>query len=102
MLSIYIIDFTWNLYPNNFLNILLQNHHYNSQLWCTPKLFDTFKCESKMKTLKGQGVGTRFLACNILGVEGHAEALGWGLKKVTSKLIIHTNLHNLNNKLVSA
>jgi hypothetical protein len=55
-----------------------------------------------MKTLKGQGVGTRFLACNILGVEGHAEALGWGLKKVTSKLIIHTNLHNLNNKLVSA
>jgi hypothetical protein len=27
---------------------------------------------------------------------------GWGLGRMTSKLITHTNLHKLNNKLVSA
>jgi hypothetical protein len=27
---------------------------------------------------------------------------GWGLGKMTSKLITHTDLHKLNNKLVSA
>jgi hypothetical protein len=29
-------------------------------------------------------------------------ALGWGLGQVASGLIIHTNIHKLNNKLVSA
>jgi hypothetical protein len=34
-------------------------------------------------------------------VEGHAEALGWGLGRVISKSIIHIDLHKPNNKLVS-
>jgi hypothetical protein len=36
------------------------------------------------------------------GVEGHARPPGWGLGRVTSNSIIHTNLHKPNNKLVSA
>jgi len=35
------------------------------------------------------------------GVEGHVGALGWGLGKVTSKSITHTDLYKLKNKLVS-
>ncbi len=41
------------------------------------------------------------LARNTLKVEGHARALGWGLRSVTSTSIIHTDLHKPNNKLVS-
>jgi hypothetical protein len=41
------------------------------------------------------------LACSILGVEGHAEAPGWGLGRLTSKSIIHRDLHK-SNKLVNA
>jgi len=37
-----------------------------------------------------------------LGVEGHVGVSGWGLGRVTSGLIIHMNLHKLNNKLVNA
>jgi len=31
----------------------------------------------KVKTMKGEGVGASSLACSILGVKGHARALGW-------------------------
>jgi len=55
-----------------------------------------------MKTTEGKGVGVHSLARNTLGVEEHARALGWGLGRMTSKLITHTDLHKLNNKLVSA
>jgi len=51
---------------------------------------------------KGEGVGACSLARNTLGVEGHARALGWGLKRMTSKSIIHMNLHKPNSKLVGA
>jgi hypothetical protein len=56
----------------------------------------------KVKTTKGEGVGAHSLAHNILGVEGHVGALGWGLGRLTSKSITHTNLHKPNSKLVSA
>jgi hypothetical protein len=36
-----------------------------------------------------------------LGVEGCVGAPGWGLGRVTSKLIIHMDLHKQNNKLVN-
>jgi hypothetical protein len=36
------------------------------------------------------------------GVEGCVGTRGWELGRVTSKSIIHTNLHSPNNKLVSA
>jgi hypothetical protein len=56
----------------------------------------------KVKIMEGKGVGVCSLVHNILGVEGCARTLGWGLGKMTSKSIIHTNLHKPNNKLVSA
>ncbi len=41
------------------------------------------------------------LAHNISGVEGCVGALGWGLGKLISKSIIHTDLHKPNNKFLS-
>ncbi len=55
-----------------------------------------------MKIAEGEGVGARSLARNTLGVEGRVGALGHGLGRMTSKSITHTDLHKLNNKLVSA
>ncbi len=56
----------------------------------------------KVKIMEGEGVGVRSLTRNTSGVEGHARALGWGPGRLTSKSIINTDLHQLNNKLVSA
>jgi hypothetical protein len=42
------------------------------------------------------------LARNTLGVKGCARVSGWGLGRVTSKLITHTDSHKPNKKLVSA
>jgi hypothetical protein len=55
----------------------------------------------KVKTMEGEGVGAQSLTRSTLGVEGHAGAPGWGLRRVTSRSIIHTDLHKLNNKLVN-
>jgi hypothetical protein len=55
----------------------------------------------KVKTMEG-GVRACSLACNTLGVGGHVGAPGWGLGRLTSKSIIHMNLHKPNNKLVNA
>jgi hypothetical protein len=55
-----------------------------------------------MKIMKGKKVGACSLIHSISGVEGRVEALGWGLGRLTSNLIIHTYLHKPNNKLVSA
>jgi hypothetical protein len=56
----------------------------------------------KVKITEERGVGVRPLACSTLGVEGRTGVSGWGLKWMTHGLIIHTNLHKPNNKLVSA
>jgi hypothetical protein len=56
----------------------------------------------KLEITKEEAVGVCSLACNISMVEGRVGASGWGLGRVTSGSIIHTNLHKLNNKLVSA
>jgi hypothetical protein len=55
----------------------------------------------KVKITKEQRVDAHSLTCSTLGVEGHVEAPGWGLGKVTS-INYHIDLHNPNNKLVSA
>jgi hypothetical protein len=55
----------------------------------------------KVKTLEGNWVRVRSLAYDTLRVEGCARALGGGLGWVTSRSIIHTNLHKPNNKLLS-
>jgi hypothetical protein len=52
-----------------------------------------------VKTMEGQRIGVRSLACSILGVERCVATLGWGLGRVTSGLIIHMDLHKPNNKL---
>jgi len=51
--------------------------------------------------MEEKGVGICSLTCNTLRVERHAKVQGWGLGRVTSKSIIHTNLHK-PNKLVNA
>jgi hypothetical protein len=56
----------------------------------------------KVKTMEGEGIGACSLTHNISMVEGHVGTPGWGLGRLTSKSITHTNLHKPNNKLVSA
>jgi hypothetical protein len=52
--------------------------------------------------MEGYKIGVRSLAHSTSKVEGHAGVLGWGLGRLTSESIIHTDLHKPNNKLVSA
>jgi hypothetical protein len=54
----------------------------------------------KMKIMEEEWVRVCSLTHNILGVKGRVGAPGWGLRRVTSGSIIHTDLHKLN-KLVS-
>jgi hypothetical protein len=53
-----------------------------------------------MKAMKEEKVGVCSLAHITSGVEGHVGAPKWGVGQVTSRLIIHTDLHK-PNKLVS-
>jgi len=55
-----------------------------------------------VKTTEGEGVGARSLVRSTLGVEERAGAPGWGLGRLISNSITHTDLHKPNNKLVSA
>ncbi len=55
----------------------------------------------KVKTTKGEGVGAHSLVRSTSGVEGCVGASGWGLGRLTSNSITHTDLHKPNNKLVS-
>jgi hypothetical protein len=55
-----------------------------------------------MKTTKGEGIGVHSLARNTLGVEGYAIIPRWGLGRLTSKSITHTDMRKLNNKLINA
>jgi hypothetical protein len=54
----------------------------------------------KVKTTKRR-IGALSLARNISGLEGCAKAPRWGLGRLTSNSITHTDLHKPNNKLVS-
>jgi hypothetical protein len=54
----------------------------------------------KMKTLKGKGLGVRSLTRNTSGVKGCVGATGWGLARLRSNSITHTDLHKPNNKLI--
>ncbi len=56
----------------------------------------------KKKTTEREGVGACSLTHSTLGLEGCVGAPGWGLGRLTSKSLIHTNLHKPNNRLVSA
>jgi hypothetical protein len=56
----------------------------------------------KVKITEKKGVGVCSLTHSTSGVTRCARAVGWGLRRVTNKSIIHTDLHKPNNKLVSA
>ncbi len=56
----------------------------------------------KMKTMEQKRIGVCSLVRNISRVKWHVGTLGWGLGQMTSELIIHTDLHKPNKKLVSA
>jgi len=51
---------------------------------------------------EGKGIGACILAHSTSRVERYLGALGWGLRRLTSNSITHTDLHKSNNKLVSA
>ena len=53
----------------------------------------------KMKTVKGKGVGARFLAHDTSGLEGRVGTTGWGLKRLTNKSITHTDLHKTKEQV---
>jgi len=55
-----------------------------------------------VKITEGSRVRAHSLARNTFGVEGHVRAPGWGLGRMTSNSITHTDLHKPNKKLVSA
>jgi hypothetical protein len=56
---------------------------------------------SKVKTTEG-GVEVTSLTCSVSRVEGLARALGWGLGRMISESIIHTDLIKPNKKFVNA
>jgi hypothetical protein len=56
----------------------------------------------KAKTMEGERIRAHSLACSTSRVEGRAGTLGWGLGRLTSDSITHTDLHKPNNKLVNA
>jgi len=57
-----------------------------------------------LKVMKPEGkrVGARSLVQNTSKVKGRVGALRWGLRRLASKLITHTDQHKPNNKLISA
>ncbi len=56
----------------------------------------------KMKTTEDEGVGVHSLIRNTSKVKECVRASRWILGRGISESIIHTDLHKLNNKLVSA
>ncbi len=85
-----------------FIQIITNSKLSTLHEWRTPKLLDGLTASPKEKTTKGKGIGARSLTNNTLRVEGHARTSGCELEGLTSKSIIHTDLHKQNNKLVSA
>jgi hypothetical protein len=63
---------------------------------------DGLTASPKVKTVAEEGIGVCSLARSTSTVEGCAGAPGWGLGRLTSNSINHTDLHKPNNKLVSA
>jgi hypothetical protein len=55
-----------------------------------------------MKITEKEGIEVHFLVCNTSRIKGRVKAPRWGLGRMTSKSIIHMDLHKLNNKLVNA
>jgi hypothetical protein len=102
---------TWLLRQTNYLLRFFSQNKYglettmikklpDNQTWCTPHSLKDSNVNPKVKTTK-EGIGVCSLVRSTLGIGGRVGAsrlrLGW----VTSGSIIHIDLHNPNNKLVS-
>jgi hypothetical protein len=68
---------------------------------CTPRLLDGLNYISKGEIIKRRRSWGCSLNRNTLGIEGRVGTLRWGLGRMISKSIIHSDLHE-PNKLVSA
>jgi len=87
----------WKFWNYQIMNpIILQTHNV-----ALPSSLIYSNVSLRWKITKRYEVGARFLVRNILKVEGHVGILKWGLTRVKSKSIIHTDLHKPNNKLIS-
>ncbi len=108
------ICFKWNLtFKKKLLNCIFLLHlwlnqeitHHNSIFehkiyWCTPKCESQSENNEKHKNKVCSFIHNTFGGGG--GVKGCAKASRWGLGRITSKSIIHIDLHKLNNKLVDA
>jgi hypothetical protein len=72
-----------------------------ASFYAPPHSLKNLNAGPKVETTE-EGTGVHSLTHSTLGVEGCVGASGWGLGRMTSGSIIHTNLHKSNNKLVSA
>jgi hypothetical protein len=91
----------WQQTPTSRYMFFMKNYFSKSWTMMHPQLFWWIQLwVQRVKIVEGQGVGARSLAHNILGVEKRDGVLRWGQERMTSKSIIHTDLHKPNNKLV--
>jgi hypothetical protein len=93
------ISLPWAILYRLYITSIMGNTQVN---WHTPKLLMDSTTSPKVMTTEWEGVGARSLARNTSGVKGCVGTLRWRLRRLTSKSITHTDLHKLNNKLVSA
>jgi hypothetical protein len=70
-------------------------------MWRTPKLFNGFKCESKLKIVEKQRIGAHSLACNTLRGRRACWSSEMGLGRVTSINYSHEPAQN-QHKVVNA
>jgi len=68
--------------------------------WHTPKLLNVFNCESKGEQQKEKELGPAPWFTSLRGRRA-CWSSGMRLGRLTSNSITHTDLHKLNNKLVS-
>jgi hypothetical protein len=62
-------------------------------MWRTPKLLDRHNCGSKDKITEEEKVGVRSLIRSTSRLAGHVRTSKWGLGRVASGSIIHTDVH---------
>jgi hypothetical protein len=78
------------------------NQKGNYNINAPPHSLKDSNASPKVKIMEEKKVSVRFLTCSISKVKRHARILKWGLGQMISGSIIHMDLYNLNNKLVSA
>jgi hypothetical protein len=72
-------------------------------MWRTLTFLERLKCKFESENNKRRrNWGRTFLDSQHFGGGGRAKTSRWGLRQVTSRSIIHMDLHIPNNKLVSA